>query len=340
VEAPPPHEESYVEHGTRCTLADDLLTCGAHSERVELRWGQHFGYLISADQVRWFAPDVDPCARGNDMPLELHTLKLAVRQLSVAYRTGCAIDAAGSAACWSDPAHPGKLAAPEPIAEVMTQDTFELCARGVSGQLYCAPPPALPDALACNMTDLQCGSSAVEDPVLHAPFDPIAPLHKPLVRVPLPFAATRLARDDDFQYGICMDTHLHLQASRGGGCALGPAGEVACFTPGERTWTVSPVTGLPAVTAVWAGRGSDYALTADGALYTWPNPDRAPGGPLVATKLDLPPITDVTPPLMIESGPSTKDRVRCALTRAGEARCWRADRDLGARFAPFDPAKL
>jgi len=57
--------------------------------------------------------------------------------------------------------------------------------------------------------------------------------------VPLPFAATRLARDDDFQYGICMDTHLHLQASRGGGCALGPAGEVACFTPGERTWTVS-----------------------------------------------------------------------------------------------------
>jgi hypothetical protein len=326
----------FVERGESCVFADHALRCGARSEPAELRWAEHFGYLVSADRVRWFAPPTNPCAHDDDRPLALRTMTQPARQLSVAYRIGCAVGLDGAGSCWSDPAHPVRLAAPEPIAEVMTQDTFELCARGRSGKLYCAPPPALPDELACSMTGLRCGRSAVDDPVLHAPFDPAAWLRKPLAVVPLPFAAARLVRDEDEQYGICMDDHLHLQPSWGGGCALGAAGEVACFTPAGRTWTRYRIAGLPAVTAVWAGRGSDYGLAADGSLYTWPsasNSATAPGD-VSATRLELPPIADVTPPLFIQSGPSTKDRLRCALTRAGEVRCWRADRGTPA---PFDP---
>ncbi len=325
---------SRVDHvtddGVACTLQGATLTCGGAAETVEVRLTGHFVYLVAGDRVRWFEPAVTPCGPADDKPLTLHTLALRPSMMSASYRTGCAI-VAGAASCWSDPARPVALAAPEPLVEIQTQDTFTVCALGASGKVYCAPPPVLPAELACNMTDLRCGRSAVGDPALHAPFDPLALLRKPLTDIHVPFAVAHLARDDDFQYGICMDDHLHMQAARAGGCAVSADGAVACYSPIDRGWAVSVIAGLPAVTTVYAGRGTDYGLTAAGALYAWDNPGESSAAQIAAHALSLSLVADVTRPLFVISGPSTKDRVRCSLTRSHAVQCWRAD----GPFAPF-----
>jgi len=136
------------------------------------------------------------------------------------------------------------------------------------------------------------------------------------------------------------NTHLHLQAIGGGPgglCASGPPARLGLLHNG-RGARVGPSRRSPGLPAgdrrVGRARGSELRLTADGAMNQVAEPDSAPAGPLVATKLDLGQAGSTgtlrpAHPLMIGPGPSTRTRSLCAQPR-GEARCGAPIVDLGA----------
>jgi len=262
----------------------------------------------------------------------------AIRQVSTALRVGCALTETGEVWCWSDPKQPRKRAVPPDVVDIAVIDPFALCVRTRAGEVSCTPAVATTGDVLCDVAGVRCRYRPAVDRPRGKSFDPITPLLQPLVTVPLGFAARRFTRDEYQVFPIVPDLiEAMFQDPHAGGCALGPAGEVACVLGcnGRGVYTVK----LPPVVDVRSDAVDGYGVTASGELWTWPrvpvscvDPD-APvfRGEIAARRVELPPVAQLAPLVHYEGLRKFGTDVRCVALRDGTVRCWE---DLGKLFDP------
>jgi hypothetical protein len=325
-----------VDGGTLCTWQADRLACDgtAPIDNVELVVGESQRYLQSASQI-WF---IDPV--GVYAPASLHAMAAfpgGVRQLALGFMTGCALAGDGTVWCWSDPSQARKVPTPEHVAEIAIVDPFALCARTDDGVVRCTPRFVPPESFACSTHTFRCGSGGIEGPAPTHPFDPVAPLTRPLQRLPFPEPARSLVGDDGRLFVATIDNSMPGTAMGFGGCALGTSGAVVCFATCDHGWGVFRVTGLPAIAELSPDSVNGHALAVDGTVWSWPH---ACAGEVTAAKVDLPPVAQLARPLDVRFGPSGGQLpTRCVLTRGGDVACWTRDVS-GQPSRSFDPRTL
>lgn len=263
-----------------------------------------------------------------------------VRQVSFAFRVGCALTASSEVWCWSDPKRPRKIAVPADVDEIAVLDPLALCVHTAAGDVACTPPIGVTGYLYCHNENNECRLRAEMDQPKGPPFDPIQPLTRPLVSQRLPFPATRFARDEyqvfpivpDFIEAMYFDPHV-------GGCILGAAGEVACVhTCGGATRGTYRVQ-MPPATSIRSDLTTGYGVTETGELWVWP---RIPAectrdATVIAQRTPLPPIAQLAPLLHYDGLKKFGTNVRCVALRDGDVRCWEP-LETGGLGTLFDPA--
>jgi hypothetical protein len=336
-EAPRPDDTALTSAGVACTYRGSTLACdgAAPITGVTAKAGGFYAYLHHGDTIRYFEPSHAAAPLSTMAPLPG-----GIRQLAIGFRVGCALTTDDAVWCWSDPKKPSRATTPPKVAEIMIQDPFELCVRTTGGDVHCSPPFVQDDSLICSKSQLACGTGTVEGPrPLKTSFDPLAKLMRPLRKLPLTTSVSRLSPDDDQLYLFCLDA-LAVAPDPIGGCTLSSTGEVSCFSVCKKAWRTGTVAGLPGgVTRIWSDDKTGYALAADGALWWWPRmldcdaPANATAKPITG----LPAISELAPTFSVQSGPQSWEVARCALTTAGDVRCWKPDPTTGTPANFFDP---
>jgi hypothetical protein len=348
------HEFLYNKQS--CKLVEGTLACdgAAPIAGVEQHATRHYSYLRAGDRVWWYENwlDIDVPGAGETQVLrDVKPFPKGIKQLAVAFRASCALAGDDSVWCWSDPRSPKRATVPAGTVEIFVQEPFELCARTAAGSVSCSPALA-PADLACNKLDRFCGRvpfTAEGDQLpMRDRFDPLTSLLRPQAPIELGHAATKIVRDDTELSMHCRSDHkVIVEAKATGGCAVGPAGEVTCFTPCGKTWDTFRITGMAAISELWLDDKTAYARTANGTLYAWPNPAEerqyaacTPRPDVAARQLtELPGVTQLTAPLAVLAGPNWYEEVRCAVITGGGVRCWRSGPD-GWPTQIIDPRDL
>lgn len=328
--------QTFALAGERCTLGiDRVLVCAGKPRATEVQLLRG-NVLVGRDLVAAFG-DYDAPERLAPLALPPH-----LRQVSIAVGVGCALTESGEVWCWSDPAKPRKREVPRDVVDLAVLDPFALCVRTRGGEVSCTPPIAASGDVLCAIEGRTCRLRATYGGPKGKPFDPLTPLLQPLVDVPFGFAAQRFTRDEYEVMPIVPDlTESMFDDPHVGGCAVGPAGQVACvLSCGTRG--VYAVT-MPPVVDIRVDRASGYGLTASGELWTWPRipascmPDNevfSMPATVTATKSDLGPVHALSSLLHYVGRRKFGAEVRCASLRDGAVRCWEAADGPAVRFDP------
>ena len=279
-----------------------------------------------------------------------------VKKLVSGPHAACALRDDETVVCWTEPwtlSFTASMAAPQirivpgvsGVTDLFLYSWLQLCVLDHGGTVRCSTPPPEPlDGCVAHGDGVRCGRSRAQPKLAlqGKTFDPVDLLARPLDVVLTGATSMAAFRWPAFEL-LEVARQSVLSDVDPGGCAVRADG-VTCWNRspcGGRKWTTSPVQGLPAGARLSLGANRGYAVTEDGALYTFPRRDVRPAvrgddahcdaepaylPPTVhATRMALPPVHDVAGGVVRVPQLPGYAAADCASLKDGSVACWTSD---------------